>query len=69
MCSRLRVPEGQTHESALRQLDIRLGVEGWGMPGSEVREVTREEGAPWWWSGEEEASSSFLTSMGVILDG
>lgn len=69
MCSRLRVPEGQTHESALRQFDVRLSVAGWGMPGLEATEVTREEGAPWWWSGEEEASDSFLASMGVVLDG
>ncbi len=69
MCSRLRVPEGQTHEAALRQFDARLSVVGWGMPGSEATEVTREEGAPWWWDGENEASDSFLASMGVVLDG
>jgi hypothetical protein len=69
MCSRLHVPEGQTHESALRQFDARLSVAGWGMPGLEATEVTREEDAPWWWSGEEEASDSFLASMGVVLDG
>jgi len=69
MCSRLRVPEGQTHESALRQFDVRLGVAGWGLPGSVPREVVREEGAPWWWESEAEASDSFLASMGVVLDG
>lgn len=69
MCSRLRVAEGQTAESAQKQFDVRIGVAGWTTPGSEVTEVTREEGAPWWWDGEEDASSSFLTSMGVVLDG
>lgn len=69
MYPRLRVAEGQTAEAAQKQFDVRLGVKGWGTPGSEVTEVVREPGAPWWWDGAEEASGSFLASMGVVLNG
>lgn len=70
MLQRLHVPEGQRADDARRRFDAQLSVARWAMPGSGVKESDpRGDGAPWWWDGEEEASSSFLTAMGVTLDG
>lgn len=68
MLERLVVREGQSPDSARRQLDHALMVPGWAVPGREPRETTpRDPGAPWWWESAQEASDSFLKSMGVVL--
>ncbi|MFJ8049803.1 hypothetical protein [Streptomyces luteogriseus] len=71
MLQRLIVHDGQTEEQARARFDADLGVSSWALPGRERRaaEQTVEAGAPWWWHGAEDASQSFLTSMGVSLNG
>lgn len=70
MLQRLNVREGQTAEDARKVFDAQLGVGGWGTPSSDMRPVeARDPSAPWWWHGDEDASQSFLTAMGVNLDG
>lgn len=58
-------------EAAIKEFDAKLGVPSWHLFDGDVERETpqREPGAPWWWDGAEEASSSFLSSMGVTLDG
>jgi hypothetical protein len=71
MLQRLIVRDGQTEEQARARFDADLGVSAWALPGRERREVEQrpDDGAPWWWHGAEDASQSFLTSMGVSLNG
>jgi len=45
-----------------------LGVRYWVTPfDQDVVRIPIE--GPWWWRGDEEASGTFLSSMGVNLDG
>jgi hypothetical protein len=69
---RLTVPEGSTPEAARRRFDREMAVGTWAVPGRELDVSVRDDqepGAPWWWEGDEEAADSFLTAMGVVLDG
>lgn len=69
MCARLKVADGQKPEAAQLKFDASLSVDAWSLPGGEPRAVAHTDGSPWWWRGEEDASISFLSSMGVVLDG
>lgn len=71
MLQRLVIHDGQTEAQARTRFDADLGTSAWALPGRERRtfEKKPDDGAPWWWHGSEDASQSFLTSMGVALDG
>lgn len=65
MCQRLK-PDDEGDTTAARQdLDDKLGVVRWQVPGggNKYAEVEREAGAPSWWAGDEEASQASLAAM------
>lgn len=56
-------------EATHQEFDNDLGVRLWRINREQVeKEDTRDPNAPAWWVDDEEASSSFLASMGVVLD-
>lgn len=65
MTQRLKVDEDGDVTPARLELDKRLAVIRWQMPGGGNRfaDVETEEGAPSWWAGDEEASQSSLAAM------
>lgn len=65
MIQRLKPDEEGNVAAARQELDSKLTVVRWQVPGGGNRyaDVEVEEGAPSWWAGDEEASQSSLASM------
>lgn len=49
-----------------RELDRKLEVDAWLVPGTRPRVRDVAASAPHWWHGDEDASQSFLAAMGVL---
>lgn len=65
MTQRLKTDENGDPTPARQELDQKLSVIRWQVPGhgNKFAEVEIEEGAPPWWAGDEEASQSSLAAM------
>jgi hypothetical protein len=65
MIQRLKPDEEGNTSASRKDLDDKLGVIRWQVPGggNKLAEVEIEAGAPSWWAGDEEASQASLAAM------
>jgi hypothetical protein len=65
MIQRLKPDEEGDTTVSRKDLDDRLGVIRWQVPGggNKYADAVIEEGAPSWWAGDEEASQASLAAM------
>jgi hypothetical protein len=65
MIQRLKPDEEGNTSASRKDLDDKLGVIRWQVPGggNKFAEVEIEAGAPSWWAGDEEASQASLAAM------
>lgn len=65
MIQRLKPDEEGNTSASRKELDDKLGVIRWQVPGgsNKYADAVIEEGAPSWWAGDEEASQASLAAM------
>jgi hypothetical protein len=65
MIQRLDEDKDGSTLAARKELDDKLGVVRWQVPGggNKYADAVIEEGAPSWWAGDEEASQASLAAM------
>lgn len=65
MTRRLETDQKNPNRSR-RELDQKLRVNTWRLPGGAYRRRQIVPNAPVWWKGDEDASQTFLHAMGVV---
>jgi hypothetical protein len=59
-------PDKQNPNRPRRELDQKLQVNTWRLPGGAYRHRKVAPNTPIWWKGDEDASQTFLHAMGVV---